>query len=305
MSDSKIDGTNTLDNIIEIPSFLSNVSYDNGISTVAASCDVNVEFCKIYCQNSGECDYCQKTTQCSGQSCRDEMIPCQICENGEKPSGSPPPAPTITSAVGGNKTISWAWSSVDGADGYTYAYRESSASSAIYGSTTGTSITIRGLKSNTIYVVNVRAYNSYGESEYAGGRYVNTEPKPLHWSWDSSNGEATTTATQTAYEAITKKGLLSDFNYKVWNDMCTKVSNVRLFAEVGAWDTTGGGLTISETKMNANDKTLTATRFNSLKYQIGSHVPTGIGDKVAGNIVYGSYFVTLMEKLNAWIDSLD
>ena len=50
--------------------------------------------------------------------------------------------------------------------------------------------------------------------------------------------------------------------------------------------------------MTSNDKTLYATRFNAARLAIGEINSTGITNKVSGDIVYGSYFITLCNKLN-------
>lgn len=52
------------------------------------------------------------------------------------------------------------------------------------------------------------------------------------------------------------------------------------------------------TKMSSSDKTLTAKRFNSLRYNIGVHQSTGINEVKTGDKVYGSYFITMMNVLN-------
>ena len=54
--------------------------------------------------------------------------------------------------------------------------------------------------------------------------------------------------------------------------------------------------------MGPTDKTLTAERFNSLRFNIGIFLSTGIPEVSSGDIVLGSYFLTLADSLNAWID---
>lgn len=53
--------------------------------------------------------------------------------------------------------------------------------------------------------------------------------------------------------------------------------------------------------MTSSDKTLTAARFNSVRYNIGAHYSTGISEVASGDPVLGSYFTTLTTKLNEWI----
>jgi hypothetical protein len=61
-----------------------------------------------------------------------------------------------------------------------------------------------------------------------------------------------------------------------------------------------------DTKMTTDgDYTLTAKKFNSLRYNIGSRkVSTGITEKKRGDPVLGSYFITLTDCINDWIDLL-
>ena len=94
---------------------------------------------------------------------------------------------------------------------------------------------------------------------------------------------------------------MSDFSYVVWNDMVSKVNNV-LSASSGSWNSKYA--TYSETLINASDKTLTATKFNSLRYNIGLRSSTGISEVSPGDTVYGSYFITMANAINSWINSL-
>lgn len=121
------------------------------------------------------------------------------------------------------------------------------------------------------------------------------------WSWTKSNNNATASQTQKAYTAITNKGYVTDFSYIVWNDLVDKVKEI-LDATGGSWD--ASYTTFAAAKMTSSDKTLTAAKFNSLRYNIGSHYSTGIAEKIPGDYVYGWYITTLAECINGWIDSL-
>lgn len=125
--------------------------------------------------------------------------------------------------------------------------------------------------------------------------------KPALWSWSASNGSATTSQTQSAYTAITNKTATTNFSYLVWNDMVDKVK-AALDCVGESWDSTYA--TYENTKMSSSDKILTATRFNSLRFNIGSHEATGIADKSKDEYVYGEYFTILTDKLNTWINSI-
>lgn len=119
------------------------------------------------------------------------------------------------------------------------------------------------------------------------------------WSWDVSNGESTDEQTRKAYTAIKNEGHFGDFSYRVWNDMCKKVNDI-LYATGEQWDSRYA--TYASTKMSSSDKILTAQRFNSLRYNIGSHYGTGITEVKQGDTVKGEYFITLANSINGWIE---
>ena len=83
--------------------------------------------------------------------------------------------------------------------------------------------------------------------------------------------------------------------------MCDKVMEV-LDAIGDSWN--NHYASYNSTRMTSSNKTLTAARFNSLRYQIGSHESTEINEVSAGDTVYGWYFTTLANKLNSWINSI-
>lgn len=152
----------------------------------------------------------------------------------------------------------------------------------------------------TIYYAYVRLYNATASGNTT---FHVTPPSGISkWNWNGSNGSATASATSSAYNALHKGGKVSDFSYVVWNDMCDKVKEI-LDSISTTWSTYYG-LTLAQTKMSTSDKTLTAARFNSLRYNIGSRYSTGIDEVKKGDTVYASYFITLATKINGWIDSL-
>lgn len=168
---------------------------------------------------------------------------------------------------------------------------------------TNTGVTLSGLSQNTTYSVWAYAATPYGggfTSTYQMG-YATFTTTPSAWSWTASNGNATAAQTSAAYTAITGNGLLTNFSYLVWNDLVDKVNAVCAFAGY-SWDTTYA--TLANTKMTSTSKTLTAVRFNSLLFNIGSHYSTGISEVSAGDDVLGSYFTTLATKLNDWLATL-
>ena len=128
----------------------------------------------------------------------------------------------------------------------------------------------------------------------------------LKWNWYSSNSpdyNASAEQTAGAYAAVSGKGRTTDFSYCVWNDMCAKVREIRAaVGGIGAWDRAYG--TYEDALMSSSDHAMTAARFNNLKNQIGSQIGTGIKDVSTGDIVYGSYFITIANRINDWIDLL-
>lgn len=158
-------------------------------------------------------------------------------------------------------------------------------------------------------------FTFYGFAQAANGKYYPTDPEsatvtvdeapvlPDKWSWTSANtgGNASRTQTRNAYTAVTSQGKLTSFSYLVWNDMCEKVKEV-LDAFGYSWYSNSSYSTFAKTKMTSSDREMTAKRFNSLRFNIGSHYSTGITDRSQGDIIYGSYFTTLMTCVNKWID---
>lgn len=145
---------------------------------------------------------------------------------------------------------------------------------------------------------------SYGESTGTIELYVQPPEKTISitkWSWTASNGNASASLTQAAYSAVVNKTAVTNFSYLVWNDLCDKVKEI-LDATGGSWDSTYA--TYANTKMTSSNKTLTATKFNSLRYNIGSHYSTGITDVYPNDDVLGSYFTKLASCINGWIDTL-
>lgn len=170
--------------------------------------------------------------------------------------------------------------------------------------TSNLSVTINGLIPGTEYAFNYYGKNTYGTGPYMPYPvYATTNAKIDYWSWDTSNGNASPLQTGNAYKAISNHGMLSDFSYLVWNDLVHKVSEI-LNESGTSWSSMYASL--SETLMSASDKEMTAKRFNALRQNIGAHVSggTGISEVSPGDIIYGSSFIVLANKINDWIDEL-
>lgn len=157
-----------------------------------------------------------------------------------------------------------------------------------------------------VYRVTARTYYQGGACNTEAGRgYVESTISvgavPPLWSWEASNGNASAAQTNAAYSAVSANGFVNDFSYMVWNDMVDKVKAV--LDVIGEnWD--GMYATYDNTKILADDRTLTAVKFNSLRRNVGNHVSTGIGEKSTSDAVYGHYFTTITDCLNSWIQTI-
>ena len=181
---------------------------------------------------------------------------------------------------------------------------------------------VRGLDAGETYTfycfaqaINGNYYPIYNSSSETGlGITFTTDDESSEsidiekWSWTSSNGSATATQTKKAYTAITSNGKLTDFSYLVWNDMVDKVFEIKELLDEN-WSTKNANtgatyLSYSKTKMTSSDRTMTAKRFNSLKFQIGDAVGTNLDDVDTGDKILGRYFTLLTDRMNVWIDRI-
>lgn len=289
-----------VDSLVPIPSYLSEDD-DTGISLLSDDCPTMAECtqCEVASQYTCGEGCTQGCYMGCAESCSESCS--QSCS--QSSSGSVPgvgTSLTVSNITYNSAKISFA--SISGATRYTIAYRPTSTSTATEISTTSTSYTLTGLSPETTYIVNYRGVNSYGTGGYmSSGVTFTTEAEPIdvdYWSWTKSNGSATAAQTQAAYTAVTSNGETSSFSYLVWNDLVDKVMEI-INATGVSWSTAYG--TYANTKMSSSDRVLTATRFNALRQNIGSRVSTGISEVSTGDIVYGSYFITLASCINTWI----
>ena len=163
-------------------------------------------------------------------------------------------------------------------------------------------MTKTGWKPGTRYSVSIEAEDLVtGWSNSWSDRVTTDKILVSAWSWSSSNGTASASQTKAAYTALTNNGSTSDFSYLVWNDMCSKVIEIENAAGL-TWSTKYASY--ADTKMSSSDKVLTATRFNSLRYNIGRSYSTGINEVASGDTVYAWYFTTLARCMNEWIDQI-
>ena len=185
---------------------------------------------------------------------------------------------------------------IRGADAYKISYRKASTTKDTIIRTIYTTYTLTGLSPDTDYVVNYRGTNADGDGPLmpTGVRFT-TKASVTPWDWNRSNGSATATQTQTAYGTVTSRGPLSDFSYKVWNDLCSKTLEVMTSRNL-SWVNTYGSY--AETKMSSSDKRMTARRFNALRWNLGQMVSTGTPEVASGDIIMGRYFTQFATAIN-------
>lgn len=199
---------------------------------------------------------------------------------------------------------------VDHGTGYNYFHifvRRASSSTAVKDpwvtKTSSFSYTVSGLTKVTDYIINVGFSTVNGtDQRWTGAQsFTTTGSRVEPWSWDIANATETSAASATAaqtrkaYTALATRGKTSDFAWQVWNDLVNKANEVML-DRGSSWDTTYG--TLAATRMTASDKRMTAARFNAVWWNISHAVSTGLSKAVTGNIIYGSYFVTLADAVN-------
>ena len=202
----------------------------------------------------------------------------------------------------------------------TYSYSGGSDSGTSTGSSTSSDKnwvkTLSGLTPGTTYTITARLIDSStGSVLQTITLYATTEEDGQTvalWSWSTSNGSASASQTQAARSAVAGHGAVENFSYLVWNDMVDKVAEMRSAASQSpVWNTRY--LTQSNTKMSSTDKTMTAARYNSLRYNIGLYksfsdsadslidYDSVVAVKSPGDDVIGSDFLDLMIGLNAAI----
>ena len=203
--------------------------------------------------------------------------------------------PTNFQAVRTSATSAYlSWNSVYGASYYEIEVTTSRGGGPWYYSTTATSYYITSFtKGLTYYFRVVTAGTDYGSAWSSSiGIYF---PALAGWYWNS-----------TELNAFNNQRALTDVLYTRWNEFVDRIQDAINEDASIWWVSSGDGATLDylSTKMSVGDKVMTAARFNSVRYNIGSRAATGITRKYTGDTVYGNYFITLQNSLNTWISSL-
>ena len=195
------------------------------------------------------------------------------------------PVASIDSLSKTNNSITLNVSATDsgsGQNGFVFYLNDASVGTTIYGSTA--TYTFDNLNQGQQYKVGVRAFDNVLNWSGQVFQNVTTSDRPDEWSW--------TTAETNAFN---NKGLITKLTWGRWNDFLDRVE------EFVDYYNNKYGVSVPSVlshKMTSGDRTLTATRFNGVRSSIGSMNSTGITDRVSGDLVLGSYFITLSQKLN-------
>lgn len=214
---------------------------------------------------------------------------------------------------GVTESSAWFWAQYTGGDAnytdYRYVRLVMGGRTTIIQSTTAGGSgsyfnqTITGLSSNTTYswtatlgFLNNGVLTWTGVT-YSGALTTQSSITATPWSWTSSNGSATATQTQNFYQSLLGNRTTDDMSYRVWNDLVDKASEVVTQAGYG-WDT-GGGTYLSPSGCYIySGQPLTAKKYNSVRHNLGSIIPTGITDRSPGDEVLGYHIDRLTQIIN-------
>ena len=223
---------------------------------------------------------------------------------------------SITGIVTGLSS-NYSYSRTVSLDAYLNGTKVKTASVSIGANVTSSgNITVTGLSSGTTYEIQAWVTLYDGSNVYIGSFTETTDsptPTVTPWSWTSANStvnpshtaEATAAQTTAARNACQNKTAVSNFKYQVWNDLVYKVSEARVASGHSEWNTNNGTYaTRTNTLMTSSSKTLTALRYNSMRYNLGELYSTGISDVTSGvtRVNGTTHFINFVTKLNEFIN---
>lgn len=173
------------------------------------------------------------------------------------------------------------------------------------------SISVSGLEPGTTYSVSAQLGYYTGSavswlSLYATGEFTTRSSSSSAvdlWSWTSSNGSASDAQTKAALDVLQGTRTADEFSHLVWNDLVDKIAEAREARpdiSVG-WD--NAYATKTNTKADAGD-TLSARRFNSIRYNINNMKGVSVPYVSAGDEILGSTIISLVDTLNRVIGEL-
>ena len=130
-----------------------------------------------------------------------------------------------------------------------------------------------------------RAYDINGDMSSQSYLIIEiSQNRPTNWVWTSNE-----------LGAFNNNGAITTLTYQRWNTFLDRIEEF-----VNYYNNKHGTSvpSVLSYKMTSGNKVLTATRFNGVKFSIGSMNATGITDRVSGQEVMGWYFTRLSDSLN-------
>lgn len=178
------------------------------------------------------------------------------------------------------------------------------------GSTCTFDYTITGLDPGTTYFWKVTLAwgiitNPTPTAVTASGTFTTDRdaPEVTPWSWTSSNGSATATQTKNAYAILQGTRPADDFSHLVWNDLVDKIAEARNARSDISSEWSNAYATKANTKVSAGG-TLSAVRYNSIRYNINNMEGADVPYVSAGDVILGSYIISLTNTLNQAISDI-
>ena len=171
-------------------------------------------------------------------------------------------------------------------------------------------VRVSGLSPNTTYSVSAQLGYYTGSvvswlDLYARGTFQTSSgaAESAFWSWELSNGSATDEQTRNAYAILLGERRADDFSHEVWNDLVEKIAETReARPDISvSWD--NAYATKAATKAAAGD-TLSAKRFNSIRYNINNMTGVGVDYVSSEDVILGENILKLVDKLNEVIGKL-
>lgn len=98
---------------------------------------------------------------------------------------------------------------------------------------------------------------------------------------------------------------VSEVRFTEWNSLIDKIKELLDTGHYDSWLTKsseGAILSMKDSRIDSSNKTLTAAKFNSVRFNISSRFATGISKVSKGDPVLAEYFDTLERSINKWID---
>lgn len=136
------------------------------------------------------------------------------------------------------------------------------------------------------------------QDDETGGEIGPIEPeKPDEWKWSNK-----------VLDALENHGSVTTITVSLWNDLVERAQEMLIYnnlnnIEIG--ENPYGfrkSMTYSElltkSQMSTADKIIRASKFNYLRYCIGSVKSTGLRDYEPGEVIKGEYFIKLTAALN-------